>query len=212
MIRILVADDHAIVRRGVRQIIDSEDDMEVIGEAADYPEIRRRLRDVSCDVLVLDLQLPGKNGIEVTKALREEYPRLAILILSSYPEDQYAVRALKAGARGYVSKLTAPERIVEAVRTVATGRKYISAETAEALAETLGCDRSVTPHRELSDREFQVLKMIARGRKLSDIADKLALSPKTVSVYRGRILEKMGVSSNAELTHYAIRHELVEIG
>ena len=212
MIRILVADDHAIVRRGVRQIIDSEDDMEVIGEAADYPEIRRRLRDVSCDVLVLDLQLPGKNGIEVTKALREEYPRLAILLLSSYPEDQSAVRALKAGARGYVSKLTAPERIVEAVRTVATGRKYISAETAEALAETLGCDRSATPHRELSDREFQVLKMIARGRKLSDIADKLALSPNTVSVYRGRILEKMGVSSNAELTHYAIRHELVEIG
>ncbi len=210
MIRVLVADDHAVVRRGVRQILDAEIDIAVVAEAADYVEIRRRLREQQFDVLVLDMQIPGKNGIEVTKALREDSPRLAVLMLSSYPEDQYAVRALKAGARGYLNKMNSPERIVEAVRTVATGRKYISAETAEALAETLTGERSETPHTLLSDREFQVLKMIASGHKLADIADALALSPKTVSVYRARILEKMGIRSNAELAQYAIRNALLD--
>lgn len=210
MIRVLVADDHAVVRRGVAQILADENDIQIVGEAGDYGEIRRHLRDAACDVLVLDIQLPGKNGIEIAKALKEEVPRLGILMLSSYPEDQYAVRALKAGARGYLTKASAPERIVEAVRTVAGGRRYISPEAALALAETVSGDKSDHPHEALSDREFQVLRLIASGRRLSDIATQLSLSPKTVSVYRARILEKMGLATNAELTHYAVKNGLVE--
>jgi DNA-binding NarL/FixJ family response regulator len=210
VIRVLVADDHAVVRKGVAQILSDESDIEIIGEAGDYGEIRRQLRDAACDVLVLDVQLPGKNGIEIAKALREEVPRLGILMLSSYPEDQYAVRALKAGARGYLTKSSAPERIVEAVRTVAGGRKYISPEAALALADTVSGDKTDHPHETLSDREFQVLRLIASGRRLADIATQLALSPKTVSVYRARILDKMGLASNAELTHYAVKNGLVD--
>ena len=210
MIRVLIADDHAVVRRGVRQILEAEDDIEMVGEAAEYSEIRRRLKETQCDVLILDVQMPGKNGLEVVKNLRDEVPRLAVLMLSTYPEDQYAVRALKAGARGYITKTTAPERIVEAVRTVAAGRKFISAETAEALAATVSGERVESPHTTLSDREFQILKLIASGKKLADIAATLALSPKTVSVYRARILEKMALGSNAELTHYALKNALVE--
>jgi len=210
MIRVLIADDHAVVRRGVRQILESETDIEVVGEAGDYADIRRRLKEAQCDVLVLDVQMPGKNGLEVVKSLRDEVPRLAVVMLSTYPEDQYAVRALKAGARGYITKTSAPERIVEAVRTVAAGRKYISAETAEALAATVSGERVESPHTTLSDREFQILKLIASGKKLADIAAALALSPKTVSVYRARILEKMSLSSNAELTHYALKNALVD--
>ena len=136
MIRTLVVDDHAVVRKGVAKILSDEADIEVVGEAADYPEIRRRLKDIACDVLVLDVQLPGKNGLEIARALKDELPRLAILMLSSYPEDQYAVRALRAGARGYLNKSAAPERLVEAVRALAAGRKYISPEVANALAKT----------------------------------------------------------------------------
>jgi len=210
MIRVLIADDHAVVRRGVRQILEAEPDIEMVGEAAEYSEIRRRLKETQCDVLILDVQMPGKNGLEVVKNLRDEVPRLAVLMLSTYPEDQYAVRALKAGARGYITKTTAPERIVEAVRTVASGRKFISPETAEALAATVSGERVESPHTTLSDREFQILKLIASGKKLADIAAALALSPKTVSVYRARILEKMALTSNAELTHYALKNALVE--
>ena len=210
MIRVLIADDHAVVRRGVRQILEAEPDIELVGEASEYSEIRRCLKEAQCDVLILDVQMPGKNGLEVVKNLRDEVPRLAVLMLSTYPEDQYAVRALKAGARGYITKTTAPERIVEAVRTVAAGRKFISPETAEALAATVSGERVESPHTTLSDREFQILKLIASGKKLADIAANLALSPKTVSVYRARILEKMALSSNAELTHYALKNALVE--
>jgi DNA-binding NarL/FixJ family response regulator len=210
MIRVLIADDHAVVRRGVRQILEAEHDIELVGEASEYSEIRRRLKETQCDVLILDVQMPGKNGLEVVKNLRDEVPRLAVLMLSTYPEDQYAVRALKAGARGYITKTTAPERIVEAVRTVAAGRKFISPETAEALAATVSGERVESPHTTLSDREFQILKLIASGKKLADIAAALALSPKTVSVYRARILEKMALTSNAELTHYALKNALVE--
>ena len=210
MIKVLVADDHAVVRRGVCQILAAEDDFELIGEAGEYGEIRRMLKDSPCDVLVLDVQLPGKNGLDIARALRDEDPRLGVLILSSYPEDQYAVRALRAGARGYLTKASAPELIVEAVRAVAAGRRYISAATASALADTLTGDRSEVPHESLSDREFQVLKLIALGRPLAAIAEQLSLSPKTVSVYRSRVLDKMGLSSNGELTRYAVKLGLVE--
>lgn len=210
MTRVLVADDHAVVRRGVTQILSDEDEFEIVGEASDYPGIRRALKEHACDVLVLDVQMPGKNGLDIAKALKDELPRLAILILSSYPEDQYAVRALRAGASGYLNKAMAPEAIVEAVRTVAAGRKYISPATALALADSVTGGKSDTPHDTLSDREFQVLRLIATGKRLADIAAQLALSPKTVSVYRSRILEKMGVQSNAELTQYALRNGLLD--
>jgi two-component system, NarL family, invasion response regulator UvrY len=210
MIKVLVADDHAVVRRGVSQILAAENDFEMIGEAGEYTEIRRILKKSPCDVLVLDVQLPGKNGLDIARVLRDEDPRLNVLILSSYPEDQYAVRALRAGARGYLTKTSAPELIVEAVRAVAAGRRYISAATASALADTLTGDRSEQPHESLSDREFQVLKLIAIGSSLVAIAEQLSLSPKTVSVYRSRILDKMGLGSNGELTHYAVKLGLVE--
>jgi two-component system, NarL family, invasion response regulator UvrY len=210
VIHVLVADDHAVVRRGVSQILALESDFTVIGEAADYNGIRRILKESRCDVLVLDVQLPGKNGIDIAKALKEENPRLGTLILSSFPEEQYAVRALRAGARGYVSKGAPPELIVEAVRAVAAGRRYISATAASALADSLSGERPEAPHESLSDREFQVLKLIAGGKRLAEIAEELSLSPKTVSVYRARLLDKMDLKSNAALTHYAMKNQLLE--
>ena len=210
MIRVLVADDHAVVRRGVAQILAAESDILVVAEAGEYSEIRRRLADAPCDVLVLDIQLPGKNGLEIARSLKEELPKLATLILSSYPEDQYAVRALRAGAQGYLAKSAAPDRIVEAVRTVAGGRKYISAEVALALAESVSGEKTDRPHETLSDREFQVMRFIATRKGLAEIAEHLALSPKTVSVYRARVLDKMQLATNAELTHYALKNGLME--
>jgi DNA-binding NarL/FixJ family response regulator len=173
-------------------------------------ECLTRMQAGGFDVLILDLQMPGKHGLEILKSLRQEAPRLAVLVLSNYPEDQYAVRALKAGARGYISKTGAPERIVEAIRSLAAGRKYISPEAAEALAATVSGERPEAPHTTLSDREFQILKLIAGGRKLAEIAAELSLSPKTVSVYRARLLEKMGLASNAALTHYALKNALLD--
>jgi DNA-binding NarL/FixJ family response regulator len=159
----------------------------------------------------MDVGLPGKNGIDILKALREDYPRLKVLMVSMYPEDQYAVRAFRAGAFGYLNKASAPEKLQEALSQVIAGKKYVTPEIAQALIENLSApDDAGSPHERLSDREFQTMKMIASGQRLSDIADALALSPKTVSVYRARILEKMGMSNNAELTHYAIKHGLVE--
>ena len=162
-------------------------------------------------MLVLDVQLPGKNGLDITKTLKQELPQLAILMLSSYPEEQYAVRALRAGASGYLNKATAAETLVEAVRAVAGGRKYITSATAQALSDTVSAPvKSETPHETLSDREFQVLRLIAGGKRLAEIAAELALSPKTVSVYRSRILEKMGFRTNAELIQYALKRGLLE--
>lgn len=210
MTRLLIADDHPVVRRGLADILAREADLEIIGEASDYPEIRRVLRESACDILLLDIQLPGKNGIEIVKLLKDEVPRLAVLIVSAYPEDQYAVRALRAGAAGYLNKNSAPEQLLEAVRTVQAGRKYITPEVANALADNVSGEQLENPHETLSDREFQVLRLIGSGKRLADIALALSLSPKTVSVYRARILEKMKLANNAELTHYALKNRLVE--
>ena len=210
MTRVLIADDHPVLRRGLNDILAAETDVEIIGEAGDYNEIRRRLRDAACDLLLLDIQMPGKNGIEIVKLLKDEIPRLQVLVISAYPEDQYAVRALRAGASGYLNKNSAPEKLIEAVRTIQSGRKYISPEVAHALAENVSGDQLEHPHEALSDREFQVLRLIGSGKRLADIAQELSLSPKTVSVYRARILEKMKLSNNAELTHYALKHKLVD--
>lgn len=209
MIRVVICDDHAIVRRGLRHILTESGEAEVVGEAGNYAELRNCLRGVDCDVLLLDIEMPGKNGIEALSLVREAYAKLAVIILSVYPEDQYAVRALKSGAAGYLHKNSAPEKLVEAVRQVAAGRKFISEEVSQALAEIVSGHGARAPHEALSDREFQVLRLIASGRKLSEIAEELALSPKTVSVYRARILEKMQLSNNIELAHYAVKQGLV---
>lgn len=210
MIRVFIVDDHAILRRGIRDILTDGDGIEVVGEAQDYNELRGKMRTVAIDVLLLDVNLPGKNGIDILKALREENPRLKVLMLSMYPEDQYAVRALKAGAYGYLNKASAPEQLLDAVAQIMGGRKFITPEIAQSLADNLARDSEELPHTKLSDREFQTLCLMASGQRLADIAVTLALSPKTVSVYRARILEKMGMTNNAELTHYALKHGLVE--
>lgn len=210
MIRVFIVDDHAILRRGIRGILTDDPGIEVVGEAEDYGELRAKMRTVAIDVLLLDVNLPGKNGIDILKTLREENPRLKVLILSMYPEDQYAVRALKAGASGYLNKASAPEQLLDAVSQIFAGRKFITPQVAHALAEHLASDNIELPHTKLSDREFQTLCLMSSGKRLADIAVTLALSPKTVSVYRARILEKMGMSNNAELTHYALKHKLVE--
>jgi two-component system, NarL family, invasion response regulator UvrY len=207
----IVVDDHAIVRRGIVQILNEHPGISVVAEAGDYGQLRSALREhPDTELLVMDVGLPGKNGIDILKAMREDAPKLRVLIVSMYPEDQYAVRAFRAGAAGYLNKASAPEKLIEAVTQVINGRKYVTPEIAQALIENLNAPDDVALHEKLSDREFQTLKLMASGKRLSDIAEALALSPKTVSVYRARILEKMGMSNNAELTHYAIKHGLVE--
>jgi DNA-binding NarL/FixJ family response regulator len=210
MIRLLIADDHAIVRRGMRQMVAEAGDIEVVGEAADYGELTALLRDRDCDVLLLDIAMPGKNGIEVLKAVRERHPKMRVLILSMYPEDQYALRSLKAGAAGYLTKSSAPEKLLDAIRQVAAGRRFITPQFAETLAASVAAPADCAPHELLSDREFQTMRLIAAGRRLSEVASELSLSPKTVSVYRARVLDKLKLRTNAELTRYAVQNGLVE--
>ncbi len=211
-IKLFVVDDHAIVRRGIVQVLSEHPDVQIVAEASDYAGLRNELKKHGePDVLVMDVGLPGKNGIDILKALRDEHPKLKVLMVSMYPEDQYAVRAFRAGAFGYLNKASAPEKLLEALAHVVAGRKYVTPEIAQTLIENLNAPEAHGAlHEKLSDREFQTLKLIASGKRLSDIAEELALSPKTVSVYRARILEKMAMSSNAELTHYAIKNGLVE--
>jgi len=211
VIRVLICDDHAIVRQGLKQVIAETSDIRGVAEAGGYPEVMKPLRDGGIDLLLLDISLPGKNGIEILKLVKKEFPKLPVLILSMYPEDQYAVRAIRAGAGGYLTKQSAADQLVTAIRRVVTGRKYITPELAEALANTLGRDVSAAPHASLSDREYQTMCLIASGKALSQIAVELSLSAKTVSVYRARLLEKMGLANNAEITHYALKHGLVEL-
>jgi two-component system, NarL family, invasion response regulator UvrY len=208
MIRVVICDDHAIVRRGLRQILMESGRIEVVGEASNYRELRPVLKEVDCQVLVVDIEMPGRNGIEIAGLVTKDYPKIAVIVLSIYPEDQYAIRALKAGASGYLNKDSAPEKLVEAVFQVAAGKKYISQEVSQELLEMLN-GRGRMNHQELSDREFQVLRLIAKGQKLSEIAVALALSPKTVSVYRARILEKLKLANNVEIAHYASKNGLV---
>ena len=210
MIRIVLCDDHALIRRGLRETLGEEVDLRVVGEAEDYGALRALLRQTPCDVLLLDVNLPGRSGLDVLASLAETHERPRTLVLSSYPDDQYAIRALRLGAMGYLNKSVPPATIVEAVRAVAAGRKFITPEIAQALADRLAGDGDRLPHERLSDREHQTLIMIAQGVKLADMAQRLALSPKTVSVYRARVLEKMALSSNAELTSYCVRNGLLD--
>lgn len=209
MIKVILCDDHALIRRGIRDTLADAPDIDVVGEASDYGELRTLLRDKSCDVLVLDINLPGRSGLDVLHVLKEEGSTLKVLVVSMYPEDQYAMRALKAGASGYLNKGSDAAQIVAAVRTVSQGKKYVTPEMAQMLVENLNSPAQEDAHQKLSDRELQTLVMIASGKRLSDIAEQLLLSPKTVSVYRARVLEKLGLTNNSELTVYAIRNGLV---
>lgn len=209
MIRVVLCDDHAVVRRGIRDTLTEAVDIQVVGEAGSYAEVREVLRTAACDVLVLDLNLPGRGGLEVLSTVRDAGLPTKVLIVSMYPEDQYAIRCLRAGAQGYVNKAGDPGELVNAVRTVASGRKYVSTAVAQMLVDNLHAPSNDALHASLSERELQTLLMIASGKRLSDIATELMLSPKTVSVYRARVLEKLKLSNNAELTVYAIRNNLV---
>lgn len=209
MIRVILCDDHAMIRRGIRETLSEAVDIHIVGEAASYAEVRESLRALPCDVLILDLNLPGRGGLEVLSSLREVSSPVKVLVVSMYPEDQYAIRCLRAGAQGYLNKAGEPRDLVTAVRTVAQGRKYVTPQVAHMLVESLNTPENQTLHASLSERELQTLIKIASGRRLADIAEELMLSPKTVSVYRSRVLEKLKLSNNSELTVYAIRNELV---
>jgi len=207
-------DDHSIVRKGLIQILEADAKHVEIGEAENGGEAMQKIREEHWDLVLLDIALPGKRGGDVLSQIKQERPKLPVLILSSYPEDQYAVRLMRSGAVGYLNKQSAPEQLIEAIRTVADGHKYISAKVASLLAESLtdpkGNDQDLTPHEKLSDREFHVFMELALGKPLINISDELCVSIKTVSTYRSRLLEKMKMKSNAELTLYAIRNQLIE--
>jgi len=210
MLRILIADDHPVFRRGLKQIIQETSDMVVVDEAADGREALRKAATGDYDVLLLDITLPFTNGVEVLSRLQNERPTLPVLMLSMHPEEQYAVRALRAGASGYLTKESAPEELVAAIRKVSTGGKYVSASLAEHLACIVQNDGEALPHETLSNREHQVMCMIASGQTVSEAARELSLSVKTISTYRARILEKLHMKNNAELIRYATMNELVE--
>lgn len=210
MLRILIADDHPVFRKGLKQIINEVNDMAVTEELSDGLEVLGRVRAGYCDVVLLDISLPGINGIDILKQLRIEKPELPILMLTMHPEEQYAIRALKAGASGYLTKESTPEELVTAIRKVSEGGKYVSSSLAETLANELGRKEEKPPHETLSDREYQTMLLIASGKTVTQIAENLSLSIKTVSTYRSRILEKMGMKNNAELTFYAIRNGLID--
>jgi len=210
MIRILIADDHAIVRAGLKQFIVDQPDMQIAGEAATGSETIALVRGSQFDVVLLDISMPDKNGIDTLKTLKHVKPELPILMLSAYAEDQYAVNLLRAGAAGYLNKEAASTQLVGAIRTVVHGRKYVSPSLAQILADGVSGDADRPLHAELSQREFQIFCKLAAGAAVSKIADELNLSVKTVSTYRTRILEKMAMKSNADLTYYAIKNGLIE--
>ena len=209
MIHVVLCDDHAVLRRGIRDTLAEAVDISVTAEAGSYAELREQLRTAACDVLLLDINMPGRSGLEALASVRETHPLIKVLMVSMYPEDQYALRCLKAGAQGYANKAGDPVELIAAVRTVMQGRKYLTAEVAQMLADSLAQPTPEALHTTLSERELQTLIKIASGRRLSDIAEELMLSPKTVSVYRARVLEKLHLANNAELTVYAIRNGLV---
>lgn len=208
MIRVLIVDDHAIVRQGLRRILEESKGLQVGGEASNGVEALKMLRNDKYDVVLLDISMPEKNGIDTLKMIIEKDREAKVLILSMYPEEQYAVRLMKAGASGYLTKETAPEQLVNAIRNVVAGKKHISSSLAELLLVECGVDSGKPPHEILSDREYQVLRMIGSGKQVSEIAETLSLSVKTVSTYRAHILEKMKLRNNAELTHYVMRNNL----
>ena len=210
MTRIAIADDHVLVRRGLAELLRETDDFRVVAEAASGDELLRAVRDGRVDVVVTDMNMPGPNGLDLVKSLAAEFPKLPVLVLSAHPEDQYAVRVVRAGARGYLTKEAAEAELVAAVRRVADGQRYLSQTLAESLLDALDTDPDAAPHAALSDREYQVLRLLASGMTVGGIGERLSLSVKTVSTYRSRLLQKMGMSNNSELTRYALENGIVE--
>ncbi|MCL4394460.1 MAG: response regulator transcription factor [Chloroflexi bacterium] len=210
MIDVLVADDHVLIREGLKKTLSAEPDMNVVGEAGNVAELLKALERLRVNIVLLDITMPGESGLDALKELRHKYPQTPVLILSFHPEHRFAVRALKAGAAGYITKQSATEELVQAVRKIVGGGKYVSAALAEELAAELDTDSGKLPHEALSDREFQVLRLIAAGKKSSEIAEELAVTMSTVNTYRMRILEKMRMESNVELARYALEHGLIE--
>lgn len=210
MIKVIIADDHKMFLQGLKQILREAPDIVVVDEAGNGQEALNKIyANNNIDLLILDISMPGLSGLDVIKELRSNKSRISILILSMYPEEQYALRAIKAGASGYITKASAPEELIEAIRKISKGGTYISSSIAERLLFSLKGDSEKLPHEALSNREYQILKMMASGKTVSQIADELFLSVKTISTYRTRILEKMNMKSNAELIHYAIKHKLI---
>ena len=210
MIKILIADDHAIVREGLKQIVAEESDMEVTGEAANADEVFEILRSNNFDIAIIDINMPGKSGLDLLKDLKVQLPKLPLLILSMYGEEQYGIRALKAGASGYLRKASAPNELVAAIRKIVSGGKYISQQLAENLADTVDKSYIKLPHENLSDREYEVMCKITSGESAEKISKDLSISIHTFYTYRNRILEKMKMKSNVELTQYVINNKLIE--
>ena len=210
MIRIVIADDHAIVREGLKRIVASAEDMEMVGEAADGTDVMQRVRELEFDVLVLDLSMPGRSGMELIKLVHSEKPRLRILVLSMHQELQYAVRAIKSGASGYLTKESAPAQLIQALRKIAGGGAFVSAEVAEQMALGAMPGGTATAHESLSDREFQVFRLLVSGVSVTDIAASLHLSVKTISTHKANLMHKLGLQNQSELIHYAIRHGLTD--
>ena len=209
MIRILVADDHSVVRQGLKQIIADSPDMEIVGEAATSQEALELVRSGSFDLIILDISMPGQNGLEILRELKSESPALKVIILSMYPEEQYAIRSLRDGASAYLTKGSQPEELILAIKTVASGKRYITPSVADRLATYIEDNSKRPPHETLSDREMEILMLIGSGKQVSDIAEELNLSIKTVSTYRSRILLKMNMETNAQLIRYSLQHGLV---
>ena len=209
MIRVLIADDHAIVRQGLRQIVADHTHIQVAGEASCGQEVLDVASKDDYDVVVLDITMPGKSGLEVLKELKGLKPKLPVLMLSVYPEEQYAVRVLKAGASGYLTKECAPDELIAAIKSISGGHRYVTSFLSEKLASQLGLEEAKPPQESLSDREYQVMLMLASGKTVGEIARELFLSTKSISTYRQRILAKMKLKSNAELTYYAIQNRLI---
>jgi DNA-binding NarL/FixJ family response regulator len=208
MINLVIVDDHPIVRKGIKQLFDEASDINVVFEASNGQEIFKIIKERSVDMILLDISMPGKSGLEILKQLKVEYPDLLVLILSMYPEEQYAIRALKAGASGYITKESAPEELVNAVHKIYNGGRYVSTSLAEKLVSKFNENKDILLHEKLSDREFQVMCMIASGKSVTNIAHELFLSIKTVSTYRTRILKKMNFNSNSDITRYAMENHL----
>jgi two-component system, NarL family, invasion response regulator UvrY len=211
MIRILICDDHLIVREGLKQVLSECDDFHVLGETANGADALQRLRTEVFDVVLLDINMPGRDGLDVLKQIRREKPRLPVLMLSIYPDNQYAVRALRMGAAGYLHKSSGPQELSEAIRRAHAGRIWVSAELAERLAADIGAPVDRAPHEQLSHREYQVFSLLASGKRVGEIADALSISANTVSTYRARVLEKFRLTNDVELVHYAIRHRVIAV-
>ena len=210
MIKVLIADDHIILRAGLKKILKEKNDIEVSGEAGNHQEVLALLASNSYDIVILDISMPGRDGLDTLKEIKSLYPKMNVLMLSMHPEDRYAVRAIKAGAAGYVSKESATEQLVEAIYKVSSGMKFISQELAEKIAMNFEIDLEKAPHELLSDREFKVVCMIASGKTTHDIAEELSLSSNTIATYRERALLKLRLKTNVELASYAHRHQLVD--